>query len=809
MLLTTEDTSPLKAIDFGLAAFYEPDHLPRTDLGLDGTAWFMAPEVLSSDTYPASDMWSAGVMTYQLLSGFLPFDDTNNPDAPALSVIWQGILTREPSFHRSAWREVSDEAKEFIKALLQKDHTKRPTAKEALKHPWLQSQFHADKKRPLQSTVVQRIQVCCDCCCCYLLCYNWLLPHPHPHPLCQYTRVQRFGQTNILRRTILELIANELLKLAPPRFSEGSHRAGTLMGHQSTENPLWHSAEDSHRTSIDEGSPSGDGGGSSHSGSLFPMSPETSSRQQHFSLKEQGGPLSPLAAPSAVTGRRSLDASHSRPHWYGGTEGKNYSQSQLIQHGTCVDSLGSGGSASAGIRRSPSSKQMALLLKAGMKRGATVHDPGDYWRIMRQASELAAIDSGHGRMDYLRAVPRSEQERSEQRKAARLSLDTSAHGNSKYLEMMSSMEERSFERHAIRKASPGMRISQSMGTLDGGKEESKMDYNIVMNMDNKNNHSDGGGVVGTSIQQQGSSVQGALGEGISILEAAAAAASSKAAERDGSVNALEHGGRGRSAAWMMLHSNQPTADDEHQNATTADDVGGRIKTVKRVTFDSQQGTQTSTDNTPFVGDVSYQKQSSDGTPVNINECPDDITTPKDLEALMNRLQFTQGKGLTHDALAEGLFQLGYELEPTEIDVLMDQLDINKDNSINPSEFVASQLDWGALQRKNRDIWLESAQKAFSDLDKNSDGRLSASELIEILKKKLPPEEVDYALEDAMLQAGIVEAEDVDFEGFLKMLRVGSFESLESLDQYEARLRGSYIDDGMKKLDTVLEESRQQ
>lgn len=54
-------------------------------------------------------------------------------------------------------------------------HTQRPTAKEALRHPWLSPAFHEAKRRPLSATVVQRIQ--------------------------------RFAQNNALRRTILELIA--------------------------------------------------------------------------------------------------------------------------------------------------------------------------------------------------------------------------------------------------------------------------------------------------------------------------------------------------------------------------------------------------------------------------------------------------------------------------------------------------------------------------------------------------------------------------------------------------------------------------
>ena len=54
---------------------------------LDGCR-FMAPEVMSSEVYPSSDVWSAGVMTYQLLSGQLPFDDRRRPNSPALSVVW-------------------------------------------------------------------------------------------------------------------------------------------------------------------------------------------------------------------------------------------------------------------------------------------------------------------------------------------------------------------------------------------------------------------------------------------------------------------------------------------------------------------------------------------------------------------------------------------------------------------------------------------------------------------------------------------------------------------------------------------------
>lgn len=39
---------------------------------------------------------------------------------PLAAVIWKGILTEQPSFRRSAWKEVSDEAKDFVSTLLNK-----------------------------------------------------------------------------------------------------------------------------------------------------------------------------------------------------------------------------------------------------------------------------------------------------------------------------------------------------------------------------------------------------------------------------------------------------------------------------------------------------------------------------------------------------------------------------------------------------------------------------------------------------------------------------------------------------------------
>jgi len=181
MLLSSDERAPVKAVDFGLAVPFDKDAPPREDLGLEGTPWYMAPEVLSSKVGPEADVWAAGVMAFQLLSGRFPFDDRSSPASPSLAKIWKSILTDKVSMKGPSWEGVSEEAKEFVQWLLAREPGDRPTAAEALAHPWLRGKSsERSTGRPLSLAVVQR--------------------------------VQRYASSSLFKRTVLQCIAQELLE---------------------------------------------------------------------------------------------------------------------------------------------------------------------------------------------------------------------------------------------------------------------------------------------------------------------------------------------------------------------------------------------------------------------------------------------------------------------------------------------------------------------------------------------------------------------------------------------------------------------
>jgi len=91
-----------------------------------------APEVLTDDLYGREvDMWSVGVITYVLLSGFPPFYSENIKD------LFQQIMIAKYDFPAQYWDHVSENAKDFVRKLLVRNPQNRMSAAEALEHAWL------------------------------------------------------------------------------------------------------------------------------------------------------------------------------------------------------------------------------------------------------------------------------------------------------------------------------------------------------------------------------------------------------------------------------------------------------------------------------------------------------------------------------------------------------------------------------------------------------------------------------------------------------------------------------------------------
>ncbi|XP_004505191.1 CDPK-related kinase 5-like isoform X2 [Cicer arietinum] len=133
-----DESSELKAIDFGLSDFVRPDERLND---IVGSAYYVAPEVLHRSYSTEADVWSIGVIAYILLCGSRPFW------ARTESGIFRAVLKADPGFDEAPWPSLSSEAKDFVKRLLNKDPRKRISAAQALSHPWIRN--YNDVKVPL------------------------------------------------------------------------------------------------------------------------------------------------------------------------------------------------------------------------------------------------------------------------------------------------------------------------------------------------------------------------------------------------------------------------------------------------------------------------------------------------------------------------------------------------------------------------------------------------------------------------------------------------------------------------------------
>lgn len=121
LYVTRESDSDLVLADFGIAKTL--DNKEETLNTMAGSFGYAAPEVMNREGHGKPvDMWSMGVITYTLLCGYSPFRSENLQDL--LNECTQGSVV----FHERYWKDVSEDAKDFIRTLIVPEPNRRATS---------------------------------------------------------------------------------------------------------------------------------------------------------------------------------------------------------------------------------------------------------------------------------------------------------------------------------------------------------------------------------------------------------------------------------------------------------------------------------------------------------------------------------------------------------------------------------------------------------------------------------------------------------------------------------------------------------
>ena len=125
--LLINENNILKLCDFGWSVYL----LNEKRVTFCGTVEYMAPEILKSKGYGFSiDIWSLGILLYELIHAFSPFAGNN---LNFNNTIEKNIMSKEITFKK----EISDECKDLIMKLLMKDANKRIKLKDVYQHPFI------------------------------------------------------------------------------------------------------------------------------------------------------------------------------------------------------------------------------------------------------------------------------------------------------------------------------------------------------------------------------------------------------------------------------------------------------------------------------------------------------------------------------------------------------------------------------------------------------------------------------------------------------------------------------------------------
>ncbi|KAK9931128.1 hypothetical protein M0R45_018423 [Rubus argutus] len=121
----------LRLADFGSAEAFGEGELMS---GVVGTPYYVAPEVVAGREYGEKvDVWSVGVVLYIMLAGFPPFYGESAAE------IFEAVLRANLRFPVRVFHSVSPSVKDLLRRMLCKDVSRRFSAEQVLRHPWITS----------------------------------------------------------------------------------------------------------------------------------------------------------------------------------------------------------------------------------------------------------------------------------------------------------------------------------------------------------------------------------------------------------------------------------------------------------------------------------------------------------------------------------------------------------------------------------------------------------------------------------------------------------------------------------------------
>ncbi|CAF0718883.1 unnamed protein product [Adineta steineri] len=130
LLASKTKGAAVKLADFGLAI--EVNGEQTQWYGFAGTPGYLSPEVLKKEPYGKPvDIWACGVILYILLVGYPPFWDEDQHR------LYNQIKAGAYDYPSPEWDTVTTEAKRLIDSMLNINPSRRISATDALKHPWI------------------------------------------------------------------------------------------------------------------------------------------------------------------------------------------------------------------------------------------------------------------------------------------------------------------------------------------------------------------------------------------------------------------------------------------------------------------------------------------------------------------------------------------------------------------------------------------------------------------------------------------------------------------------------------------------